>query len=105
MQSKTAYPRWFHAFRGFVIGLAIGCAAMMLAYESKVIPVGDAVWKQVFFPLVINTAPWIVLALFEIYFAVRRYRALRREMDGRTAAALLGCNGPVRHNGPPDLEV
>ena len=31
--------------------------------------------------------PWIVLALFEISFGVRRYRALRREMDGRTAAA------------------
>jgi hypothetical protein len=86
MQPKTTYPRWFHSFRGFVIGLALGCATTTLAYELKVIPVGDAIWKSVFFPLAINGAPWIVLALFEIYFGVRRYRALRREMDGRTGA-------------------
>lgn len=84
MQLKTTYPRWFHSFRGFVIGLAVGCAAMTLAYESNVIPIGNAVWTQLFFPLVINAVPWVVLALLEIYFAIRRYRALRCEMDGRT---------------------
>ena len=87
MQPTTTYPRWYHSFRGFVIGLAVGCAAMTLAYESKVIPLGNRVWQQVFFPLAINAAPWVLLALFEVYFAVRRYRVLRREMDGRTAAA------------------
>jgi hypothetical protein len=86
MRPSTTYPRWFHTFRGFVIGLAIGCAAMTLAYEVKVIPVGDATWKQICFPLAVNFVPWLVLALFEIYFGVRRYRALHREMDGRAAA-------------------
>ena len=87
MQPNTNYPRWFHTFRGFVVGLAIGCAAMTLAYELRAIPVGDAVWTQIDFPLAINSVPWFVLALFEIYFGVRRYRALRRGMDRRAAAA------------------
>jgi hypothetical protein len=60
---------------------------MTLAYESHWITVGNAFWKQIYFPLVLNGAPWIVLALFEIYFGVRRYRALRREMDARSATA------------------
>lgn len=87
MSPSATYPRWFHAFRGFVIGLAVGCAVMTIAYELQWIAVGNAFWKQVYFPLVLNGAPWIVLALFEIYFSVRRYRAVRREMDSRAAAA------------------
>lgn len=87
MQPKMTYPRWFHGFRGFVIGLALGCAAMTLAYESNVVQVGNTPAKQVFFPLAINGVPWMVMALFEVYFAVQRHRALRREMDARTAAA------------------
>ena len=86
MPPKPTYPRWFHAFRGFVIGLALGCAAMTLAYELNVIPLGDALWTRVVFPFAINVAPWILLAVFEVYFSVQRYRALRREMDGRTTA-------------------
>ena len=87
MQPNTTNPRWFHTLRGFVFGLAVGCAAMTRAYELKAIPVGDAIWKRLFFPLAINLIPWLVLAPFEIYFGIRRYRALRREMDTRTAAA------------------
>jgi hypothetical protein len=87
MQPKTTYPHWFHTFRGFVLGLALGCAAMTIAYESQWVVVGNALWKQIYLPLILNGLPWMVLALFEIYFGVRRYRALRREMDGRAAAA------------------
>jgi hypothetical protein len=59
---------------------------MTLAYESQWVTVGNPFWKQIYFPLVLNGAPWIALALFEIYFGVRRYRALRRQKDDRAAA-------------------
>jgi hypothetical protein len=87
MQPKTIYPRWYHTFRGFVIGIAVGCAATSLAYEFKVVPMGNPIWQQVFFPLVVYGLPWVVLALFEIYFGIQRYRALRKDMDRRTATA------------------
>ena len=87
MEPKITYPRWFHSLRGCVIGVAAGCAATTLAYESQLIPVGDVLWKQMLLPLAINLVPWLVLAPFEIYFSVRRYRAIRREKDARAAAA------------------
>jgi hypothetical protein len=87
MQPKTNYPRWYHTFRGFVIGIAIGCAATSLAYELQIVSIGNLVWQQVFFPLVVYGLPWFVLALFEIYFGIQRYRALRKDMDRGTAAA------------------
>lgn len=86
MQPNTTNPRWFHTFRGFVFGLGAGCVAMTLAYESNAIPLGDSIWKRLYFPLALNLVPLLLLAPFEIYFGVRRYRALRREIDARTAA-------------------
>ena len=60
---------------------------MTFAYESSVVRVGDTVAKRLFVPMLVGTVPWMVMAPFEVYFAVRRYRSLRREMEGRTAAS------------------
>ena len=86
MQPKTTYPRWYHTFRGFLIGGAIGCAATSLAYELKVVPTGNLIWQQFFSPIVIFGLPWVVLAAFEICFAIHRHRAARKDMDRRDAA-------------------
>ncbi len=83
MQANLTYPRWYHTLRGFVIGLAAGCAAMTLAYESAIVPAGNVVWQHAFALLAINVVPLTVLGLFEIGFAIQRYRAVRQEMGNR----------------------
>jgi hypothetical protein len=85
MLPKIIYPRWYHSFRGFVFGVAVGCAAATFAYESKAISLGNLVWQQVF-PIAVNALPWVVLAFFEVHFRIRRHRALGRAIDGRAAA-------------------
>lgn len=85
MQANVTYPRWFHGFRGLVFGLMLGCAATTVAYELNAVPTARG-WAMLF-PYIIAAAPVMILLPFEAYFAIRRYRAIRREMDGRTRLA------------------
>jgi hypothetical protein len=78
MGSKPSYPNWYCTFRGLVMGIGLGCAVTTIAYESKLIIPGGAIWGYLIFPLLINLLPWLVLASFEAHFAIQRYRALRR---------------------------
>ena len=82
MQPTITHPRWFHWLRGLVVGLVVGAAVMALAYEWNLMPVGA--WT--IFPYAVVASPAVVLAPFELYFAVRHYRAVRREMDGRAVS-------------------
>jgi hypothetical protein len=84
MQANVTYPRWFHGFRGLLVGLTLGCAATVVAYELNAVPTGR-VWAMLF-PL-IGAAPAMILLPFEAYFAIRSYRTIRREMDGRSRLA------------------
>ena len=84
MQAHVTYPRWFYGFRGLLFGLALGCAATAAAYELNAVPTGA--WA-LFFPYIIPIGPVMILLPFEAYFAIRHYRAVRREMDGRTRLA------------------
>ncbi len=81
MTSKPDYPNWYYSFRGLAMGAALGCALTTVAYESKLIVPGGAVWGYLIFPLAINLLPWVLLACFETYFAIQRYRAVRQESE------------------------
>ena len=90
MPLNASYPRWYCTFRGFVIGLAIGSVVTIHLYELKIVPLSNPVWQQVFFPIFVYGLPWFILALFETFFGIRRYRTLQRAMAGRSATGQKG---------------
>ena len=83
MQPKFVYPSWYHAIRGFLIGFTLGCAAVCLAYESRLVSVDTVHMQQVYVAMIVFTAPWLVIAICEISFGIQRYHLLKKQMSDR----------------------
>ena len=85
MPQSLTYPSWYYGLRGFLFGLVFGCLAISLVYELGAVTVGDPISKNFFFWMTITGAPFLLVTTFEAYFAIRHYRAVRREMNSRIA--------------------
>ena len=84
-QQQLDYPRWYIGLRGFILGIGVGALLMSGLIVGQVIT-ADRWWHQLILPAIVNLGVLAITGFFEITFAIRRYRRVRRELAGRAAA-------------------
>lgn len=87
MEENISYPAWYRSFRAFLLGAAFGVILLSGLQQVQVVPAPLPSFSSSIILLFTQMPVAFVLAMFEIGFAIARYRRIRREMDSRTTLA------------------
>jgi magnesium-transporting ATPase (P-type) len=87
MEGSMNYPDWYRSFRAFLLGAASGVVLLIGLQQFQIVPAPLSSFSASMILLFTQMPVALVLAVFEIGFAIARYRRMRREMDSRTTLA------------------